>query len=63
MINMSYGEDADENNLGRFIELANELVFKHNVLFVASAGTYACVIHFGFVLTVAWCCKATMGLP
>ncbi len=38
IINMSYGEPSGSPNQGRFVELANELVYKHGVVFVASAG-------------------------
>ena len=38
VINLSYGEGTSVPNSGRFIELANELVNKHNIIFVASAG-------------------------
>jgi len=38
LINMSYGEPAAVNNKGRFVELANQVVHKHNVVFVSSAG-------------------------
>ena len=38
LINMSYGEAVTVPDMGRFCELANEIVFKHNVVFLASAG-------------------------
>lgn len=38
LINMSYGEPTTSPNAGRFIDLATELVRKHDVIFVASAG-------------------------
>lgn len=38
LINMSYGEATSTPNAGRFISLARELVYEHNVIFVASAG-------------------------
>jgi subtilisin family serine protease len=38
IINMSYGEPSSRPNVGRVLDIMNELVFKHNVLFVASAG-------------------------
>lgn len=38
IINMSYGEPSGSPDRGRFVELATELVNKHGVVFVASAG-------------------------
>jgi tripeptidyl-peptidase-2 len=38
LINMSYGEAASWPDTGRFVRLADELVHKHGVIFVASAG-------------------------
>ncbi|WPT13225.1 Tripeptidyl-peptidase 2 [Picochlorum sp. SENEW3] len=38
LINMSYGEAASAPNAGRFVRLADEIVHKHGVIFVASAG-------------------------
>lgn len=38
LINMSYGEAVAFPNKGRFVELADEVVNKHGILFVASAG-------------------------
>ena len=35
---MSYGEPTSTPNGGRIVDLANELVDKHGVVFVASAG-------------------------
>lgn len=49
VINMSYGEGTTVPNSGHFIELAEDLVWKHNVIFVSSAGnngvsTARCVV-------------------
>lgn len=38
MINMSYGEHTRDSDKGRFVRLVNELVYKHNVIFISSAG-------------------------
>lgn len=38
VINMSYGEATATPNGGRFIKLAEEIVNKHGVVYVASAG-------------------------
>jgi len=38
LINMSYGEPITRADIGRFIELSGEIVKKHNIIFVASAG-------------------------
>ncbi|KAG7670442.1 hypothetical protein Ndes2437A_g04966 [Nannochloris sp. 'desiccata'] len=38
LINMSYGEATSTSNAGRFVRLADEIVNKHGVIFVASAG-------------------------
>ena len=38
VINLSYGEGCSLPNTGRFVELARELVYKHNIIFVSSAG-------------------------
>jgi len=38
VINMSYGEADTTPNAGRFVKLAEELVWKHNIEFVSSAG-------------------------
>ncbi|GAB4814120.1 hypothetical protein N2152v2_001166 [Parachlorella kessleri] len=38
LINMSYGESTATPNMGRFIRLAEEVVHKHGVIFVSSAG-------------------------
>lgn len=38
LINMSYGEPTAVANAGAFIEMAREVVNKHGVIFVASAG-------------------------
>ncbi|DBA02238.1 TPA: hypothetical protein N0F65_007648 [Lagenidium giganteum] len=41
IINMSYGEYAGEHNAGRIVELAQEIVDQHNVMYVCSAGNNA----------------------
>ncbi|CAM6096265.1 unnamed protein product [Calypogeia fissa] len=38
LINMSYGEPTSIPNFGRFIDLATEVVNKHGVIFISSAG-------------------------
>lgn len=38
IINMSYGEAAEWDNDGAFVRLAEEIVYKHNILFIGSAG-------------------------
>lgn len=38
LVNMSYGEPTSDPNRGRFIDLASDLVNKHGVIFVSSAG-------------------------
>jgi tripeptidyl-peptidase-2 len=38
VINLSYGEATTLPNSGYLIELANEIVWKHNIVFVSSAG-------------------------
>ena len=38
IINMSYGEAVAFANTGAFIKLADELVRKHGIIFVSSAG-------------------------
>lgn len=38
MINLSYGEGCALPNTGRFVKMAEELVQKHGIIFVASAG-------------------------
>lgn len=38
LINMSFGEYADIDNFGRFVELAEKAVDRHGVVFVTSAG-------------------------
>jgi tripeptidyl-peptidase-2 len=41
VVNMSYGEPSGSPDKGRFVELAAELVHRHGVVFVASAGGWA----------------------
>lgn len=36
--NMSFGEHSRDVNKGRFVQLVNKLVYKHNVMFLSSAG-------------------------
>ena len=38
VINMSYGEGCVLPNTGRFMELLEDVVWKHNIIFVSSAG-------------------------
>ena len=38
VINLSYGEGCSMPNDGRFVELAEDLVYKHGIAFVSSAG-------------------------
>ena len=38
VINLSYGEGCVLPNTGRFVQLAEELVYKHGIVFVSSAG-------------------------
>lgn len=38
LINMSYGESTILPDYGRFIDLANEVVDKHRIIFISSAG-------------------------
>jgi tripeptidyl-peptidase-2 len=38
VINLSYGEATSLPNAGYLIEMANELVYKHNIVFVSSVG-------------------------
>jgi len=38
VINLSYGEGCAVANSGRFVELAEDLVYRHGVVFVSSAG-------------------------
>jgi len=38
VINLSYGEGSVLPNSGRFVELAEQLVYKHGIVFVSSAG-------------------------
>lgn len=40
IVNMSYGEPSGLPNSGRVIEVANEMVWKHGITFVASAGAW-----------------------
>ncbi|MCO5584159.1 hypothetical protein L7F22_038082 [Adiantum nelumboides] len=40
LINMSYGEPTSAPDYGRFVELANEAVNKHGIIFVSSAGNH-----------------------
>lgn len=38
VINLSYGEGCALPNTGRFVDLAEEIVYKHGIVFVSSAG-------------------------
>eukprot|EP00123_Amoebidium_parasiticum_P017924 comp24032_c0_seq1/m.43017 comp24032_c0_seq1/g.43017 ORF comp24032_c0_seq1/g.43017 comp24032_c0_seq1/m.43017 type:complete len:1277 (-) comp24032_c0_seq1:73-3903(-) len=38
LINMSYGEDVQVPEVGHFMELAKEVVHKHGIIYVSSAG-------------------------
>ena len=38
IVNMSYGEASAHENIGHFVKMANDIVAKHNVIFVSSAG-------------------------
>ena len=38
LVNMSYGEATRHPNVGRFISVARDMVHKHNMIFLASAG-------------------------
>jgi len=38
VINMSYGEATSQDDVGYFVQLATEMVQKHGILFVSSAG-------------------------
>ena len=38
LVNMSYGEYSGVPNSGRYVEMVDRLVYRHNVVFVSSAG-------------------------
>jgi tripeptidyl-peptidase-2 len=38
VVNMSYGEYSGVANSGRFVDMVERLVRRHNVIFVSSAG-------------------------
>jgi len=38
IINMSFGEAAQYDNTGAFVKLAEEMVYKHGITFISSAG-------------------------
>ena len=44
VINLSYGEGCSVPDQGRFVELAEELVWKHGIMFVSSAGNNGCAL-------------------